>query len=64
MTTCDYFLWGCFKDRVYRTNPHTVQQLQAENEDVAEETTGDMLRDTDDICGSFTASPQGLRISY
>jgi hypothetical protein len=33
---------------VYRTNPHTAQDLQGEIEAVAEEITGDMLRDTGD----------------
>jgi hypothetical protein len=48
MIPCDYFLWGYLKDCMYRTNPHTVQELQAENAAVAEEITGDILRDTAD----------------
>jgi hypothetical protein len=31
---------------VYHTNPHSVQEMQAEFEAVAEEITGDMLHDT------------------
>jgi hypothetical protein len=42
------FPLGYLNDRVYRTNPHTVQELQAETEAVYEEITGDMLRDTVD----------------
>jgi len=41
MNPCDYFLWGYLKDRVYRINPHTVQELQAEIEAVTEEITAD-----------------------
>jgi hypothetical protein len=48
MNPNDYFLWVYLKDRVYRTNPHTVQELQVETEAVAEEITGDMSRDTVD----------------
>jgi len=44
----DYFFWGYNKGRVHRTNPHTVQELQAEIEAVTEEITGDKLRDTVD----------------
>jgi hypothetical protein len=33
---------------VCRTNPHNVQELQAETEAAAEEITGDMLRDSVD----------------
>jgi hypothetical protein len=40
------FSWGYFKDSGYRTNPHTVQELQVKIEAVAEEITADMLRDT------------------
>jgi hypothetical protein len=39
------FLWGFLTGRVYRTNPYAVQELQAEIEAVAEEMTGDMMRD-------------------
>jgi hypothetical protein len=48
MNLCYYFLWGYFKDRVYRTNPHTAQELQAEIEAVAEEIRGGTLSDTVD----------------
>jgi len=41
MNPCDYFLWGYLKDCVYHTSPHTVQELQAEIEAVAEDITGD-----------------------
>jgi peptide methionine sulfoxide reductase MsrB len=44
MNPCDYFLWGYLKDRLYRINPHNVQDLQAEFEAVIKEITGDMLR--------------------
>jgi hypothetical protein len=33
---------------VYHTNPHTVQELQAEIEGTAEDITGDMMHDTAD----------------
>jgi hypothetical protein len=32
MSAYVYFLWGYFKDEGYRTNPHTVQEMQAETE--------------------------------
>jgi septum formation topological specificity factor MinE len=40
---CDHFLSSHLNDRVYRTNPHTVQELQVEIEAVVEQITGDML---------------------
>jgi hypothetical protein len=43
---CDYFLWSYLKDHAYSTNPHTVQEMQVENEAVAEGITGDMLHDS------------------
>jgi hypothetical protein len=48
MNPCDYLLCGQLKDREFRTNPHTVQELQAEVEAAAEAIRGDMLRDTVD----------------
>jgi hypothetical protein len=39
-------LWGYIKDRLYRINPHTVQELQADMDAVAEEIRGDTLSDT------------------
>jgi len=27
MNSCDYFLWGYLRDRVYHTNPVIVQEL-------------------------------------
>jgi hypothetical protein len=48
MNPCDYFLWVYPKYRVYRSNPHTVQDLHMELEAVAEENTGGMLHDTAD----------------
>jgi transposase len=44
----DYFLWDYLKYRVYLTNPVTVQEMEALIEAVAEEITGDMLRDSGD----------------
>jgi hypothetical protein len=44
MNPHDYFLWGYLRDRVYRTNQHTGQELQAEIEEI----TGDILPDTGD----------------
>lgn len=29
LSTCDFFLWGCIKDRVYRTPPRTLEDLRA-----------------------------------
>jgi hypothetical protein len=37
--------------------------VQEKIEALAEEITGDMLHDTADNCGLFTASPQGQRIT-
>jgi hypothetical protein len=55
MNPCDYLLWAYLKDRVYRTNPQTVQELQAETEAVAEQITGGRLPTELTTCGSFTA---------
>jgi hypothetical protein len=44
----DYYIWGYIRDRLYRTNPHTVQGLQDESEAVDEGVTGDTLLDTVD----------------
>jgi hypothetical protein len=30
LNPCDYFLWGYLKDRVYRNNPTSLEQLEAE----------------------------------
>jgi hypothetical protein len=27
-TPCDFYLWGGLKDKVYKSNPHTLQELQ------------------------------------
>jgi len=43
---CEYFLLGYLKVRVYHTNPHTAQELEAEIEALTEETTGDLLHDS------------------
>ncbi|PSN36232.1 hypothetical protein C0J52_25369 [Blattella germanica] len=29
LTPCDFFLWGWAKDEMYRTNPRTLEQLEA-----------------------------------
>jgi hypothetical protein len=29
LTTCDYFLWGHLKSPVYKSNPHTIEELNA-----------------------------------
>jgi hypothetical protein len=42
LNPCDCFLWDHVKDRMYRTNPHAVQEMQAEIEAVAEKVTGDI----------------------
>jgi len=47
-TSLRLFPLDYFKDRVYRTNPHTAQELQAEIEAVAEEIRGGTLSDTVD----------------
>jgi hypothetical protein len=28
LTTCDFFLWGHLKSTVYKSNPHTIQELK------------------------------------
>jgi hypothetical protein len=45
LNSCDYFLWGYLKDCMYRTNPCTFQDLQAETEANGERMTSDKLRD-------------------
>jgi hypothetical protein len=32
MNPCDYFVWGYFKDLVYRTILHSVQEMPAKTE--------------------------------
>ena len=27
-TSCDFFLWGCVKEEVYKTNPQTLDRLE------------------------------------
>jgi hypothetical protein len=27
LTPCDFYLWGSLKDRVYKTNTHTLEEL-------------------------------------
>ncbi len=29
LSPCDFFLWGCMKDRVFATNPTSVEDLKA-----------------------------------
>lgn len=41
-----FLLWDYVKYRVHSTNAHTLHELQAEIESVAEEITGDMMCDT------------------
>jgi hypothetical protein len=31
LTPCDFYLWGCLKDQVYKTNPHTLEELRNNN---------------------------------
>jgi hypothetical protein len=45
MNSCDFFLWGYLKGSVYRINPDTVQEMQAEIKAAAEQITGDMFCD-------------------
>jgi hypothetical protein len=26
--TCDFYLWGSLKDRVYKTNPHALEEIR------------------------------------
>jgi hypothetical protein len=64
---CNYFLWGYHKDRVYRTILHTVQELQAETEAIAEEITDDMLHDTVDnfvVCLQQVHEVEGSHIEH
>jgi hypothetical protein len=28
ITLCDFYLWGSLKDKVYKTNPHTLEELR------------------------------------
>ncbi|KAJ9575347.1 hypothetical protein L9F63_025702, partial [Diploptera punctata] len=28
LTVCDFYLWGSLKDKVYKTNPHTLEELK------------------------------------
>jgi inhibitor of nuclear factor kappa-B kinase subunit alpha len=28
LNPCDFFLWGCFKDKVYNSNPRTEEELK------------------------------------
>lgn len=28
LNVCDFFLWGYLKDRVYKTNPQTIEELK------------------------------------
>ena len=28
LSTCDFFLWGCLKSRVYAHKPHTLNELK------------------------------------
>ena len=30
LTTCDFFLWGCVKSRVYANKPETIPELKSE----------------------------------
>ena len=30
LTYCDYYLWGYLKGKVYRNNPHTLEELKAQ----------------------------------
>jgi hypothetical protein len=41
--------FGAISKFVYRTNTHTVQELQTETKAASEVITDDMLRDTDDM---------------
>jgi hypothetical protein len=59
MNLCDYFLWSYVKDRVYRTKPSHYSGLQEEIEVVADEMTGDMLRDRVD---SFVVCLQRVHV--
>jgi len=54
-------LYGCIKDHVYSTTPHTAQELKAEIEAIAEEVRGETLRDT---VGNLFASSRCRRMSY
>jgi hypothetical protein len=48
MTLCNYFPWSYLTDRVYRTSPHAVQEVEVEIDAVTKEITGDMLCGTVD----------------
>jgi hypothetical protein len=48
MNPYNYFPWCYLRNCVYHTSPHSVQELQAEIEAVAEDITGGILCDTVD----------------
>jgi hypothetical protein len=29
LTPCDFYLWGILQDKVYKTNPHTLEKLRS-----------------------------------
>jgi hypothetical protein len=44
-TPCDFYLWGNFKDKVYKTNPHTEEKLKKNiRRDILEVLEEELLR--------------------
>ena len=50
LNPCDYFLWGYLKDRVYRNNPHTVAELEA---NISNEVAAISLDTLERVVGNF-----------
>ena len=48
LNPCDFFLWGCIKDKVYANNPHTLEELsnaiQTEIQSISEETCHSVIQ--------------------
>ena len=55
LTPCDFFLWGWAKEEVYRTKPHTMEQLEDRIRNVITNVPHDFLQKTVD------SIPGGLR---
>ena len=50
LTPMDFFLWGYFKDKVYRTKPRTIDALKMEIERQCRDIPNDLFRD---VCESL-----------
>jgi len=45
LTTCDYFLWGCLKTKVFETRPRTITDLKQRIQDEVAAIPVEMLRE-------------------